>query len=58
MIRVYLENDSVSDFVLAPEVGGGAAGVEEVVGGVLTGDVAEPEVPLGVHRQPGRVGRL
>ena len=53
-----LHVDAVAEFVLVSEVGGGRAGVQEVLGGVLAGHVGEPEVAFRVDRQPGRVDRL
>lgn len=53
-----LHVNTVAKFVLVTEVGGGRAGVQEVLGGVLPGHVGEPEVAFGVYGQPGRVDRL
>ncbi len=56
--ELYLQEDPVAKLVLVPEVGGGGAGVQELVRHVVPRHVREPEVPLHVHRQPGRVDRL
>ena len=53
-----LEVHLVAELVLVPEVGGGRAGVHEVVGGVLAGDVGEPELSLGVDRHARGVDGL
>lgn len=58
MPRGYLQDNPIAELVLAPEVGRGRAGVEELVGGVLARHVGEEEVALRVHRQAGRVDRL
>ena len=55
MLDANLEVHVVAQLELVAEVGLGRAGVEEVVGVVLPRDVAEPELALGVDRQPGGV---
>ena len=53
-----LEEDSVAELVLVPEVGGRTAGVEELLAGVLPRHVGEVEVALNIHSQSGGVDRL
>ena len=53
-----LKEDSVAQLVLVPEVGGCTAGVEELLAGVLPGDVREVEIALNVHSQAGGVDCL
>ena len=53
-----LEEDSVAELVLVPEVGGRTAGVEELLAGVLPRHVGEVEVALNIHSQPGGVDGL
>ena len=42
----------------SPEVGGGAAGVEELLAGILPCHVGEVKVALNIHSQPGGVDGL
>ena len=53
-----LEEDSVAELVLVPEVGGRTAGVQKLLAGVLPGRVGEVKVALNINSQPRRVDGL